>query len=487
MERTLHTYDINILDHLLEGCQIINHDWQYVYVNHTVVRHSRKRAEELLGHTMMAVFPGIEETQMFQTLKQCMESRQPDRLINEFIFDDQTSGWFELSIQPVPEGLFIFSNEITDRVMADKKIKNQLSRLKALREIDVSILGSIDLTVALKTVLRETKKQLNLDAVDILLLNHFSSEFEHYLDEGLEMEHLSKANIPLDQGFIDLHFNSNAKHYRFDLNTDLGGQVFAMRGIPDSFKSYYVLPLVAKGKINGVMEVFQKSSAEMDEDWIAFLEALAGQASMAIDNYFLFNDLLQKNLEITVAYNTTIEGWSRALDLRDKETEGHTLRVTDIAIKLAKRLGFLDSELVDIKYGALLHDIGKLGVPDSIFYKAGPLTPEEFEIMKLHVTYAYELLSPIRYLGKAIDIPYGHHEKWDGSGYPRGLKGEQIPLSARLFAVVDVWDALSTDRVYRKAWAPEEVIAYLKDNAGSHFDPKIVPIFIEMLESGAFN
>jgi putative nucleotidyltransferase with HDIG domain len=194
----------------------------------------------------------------------------------------------------------------------------------------------------------------------------------------------------------------------------------------------------------------------------------------------MFNDLQRTTVELALAYDTTLEGWSSALDLRDHETEGHTQRVTAMTLRLARSLGIPDAELVHMRRGALLHDIGKMGIPDKILLKPGPLTDEEWVIMKKHPVYAYELLSPIPYLRSALDIPYCHHEKWDGSGYPRGLKGEQIPLSARLFAVVDVWDALRSDRPYRRGWDEERVAQHIADGSGTHFDPKVVAAFQQL-------
>jgi putative two-component system response regulator len=184
--------------------------------------------------------------------------------------------------------------------------------------------------------------------------------------------------------------------------------------------------------------------------------------------------------ELAEAYEATIEGWSRALDLRDKETEDHTQRVARKSVQLARVLKVPESQIVHIRRGSLLHDIGKMGIPDDILLKPGPLTPEEWEQMRKHPTYAYELLHPIEYLRPALDIPYYHHERWDGSGYPFGLRGEQIPLAARIFAVVDVWDALRSDRPYRKKLPQGEVIAYLKEQAGVLFDPRMVELFLEM-------
>lgn len=165
---------------------------------------------------------------------------------------------------------------------------------------------------------------------------------------------------------------------------------------------------------------------------------------------------------------------------RDKQTGDHTKQVTEMTLRIAQGLGVKEEELVHIRRGALLHDIGKMGIPDNILLKPGPLTDEEWGIMKQHPIYAYELLNSIEYLRPALDIPYCHHEKWDGTGYPRGLKGEEIPLSARIFAVVDVWDALISDRPYRPAWLKEKALEHIRFLSGIHFDPKVVDMFLKM-------
>jgi putative two-component system response regulator len=185
--------------------------------------------------------------------------------------------------------------------------------------------------------------------------------------------------------------------------------------------------------------------------------------------------------QLLSAYETTIEGWSHAMDLRDKETEGHTQRVTELTLKMAKAYGIKPSEIVHIRRGVLLHDIGKLGVPDSILHKPDKLTDEEWQVMRKHPQLAYEMLYSIDYLRPAIEIPFCHHEKWDGSGYPRGLKGEEIPLAARMFSVVDVWDALTSDRPYRSAWDKKQALGYIKDQSGKHFDPSMVELFCNVI------
>jgi HD-GYP domain-containing protein (c-di-GMP phosphodiesterase class II) len=240
------------------------------------------------------------------------------------------------------------------------------------------------------------------------------------------------------------------------------------------------VPLIAKGQVQGVLEVFHRQSLRPDQEWMEFFETLGGQAAIAIDNAALFNSLQRTNIDLTLAYDATIEGWSHALDLRDKETEGHTQRVTEMTVRLAQAMNIPDDEIVHIRRGALLHDIGKMGIPDGILLKPGPLTDDEWVVMRKHPVYAYEMLSPIQYLGPALEIPYCHHEKWDGSGYPRGLLGGQIPLSARIFAIVDVWDALRSDRPYRTAWPEEKVREHVRSLSGTHFDPKVVAAFLQI-------
>lgn len=243
------------------------------------------------------------------------------------------------------------------------------------------------------------------------------------------------------------------------------------------------MPLIAKGVVQGVLEVFHRERMDPDQAWIDFLEALAGQAAIAIDNAMLFDELNQSNVELRQAYDATLEGWARALELRDIETQGHSQRVTEMAVRLARRFGISGSDLVNVRRGALLHDIGKMGIPDSILHKPGELSADEWTEMHKHPRYAYEMLSGAEYLRPALDIPYCHHEKWDGSGYPRGLKGKEIPLAARIFAVVDVWDALRSNRPYRQAWSDAQALEHIRDQSAAHFDPAVVEEFLSLLEA----
>jgi PAS domain S-box-containing protein/putative nucleotidyltransferase with HDIG domain len=357
----------------------------------------------------------------------------------------------------------------------------RLKRLACLREIDKTIATSFDLSLSLDVILKHVQDQLGVDAADVLVLNTNLQTLEYKTEIGFRTQSVKRATLRFGEGQAGLAALERRIIHIQDLATDEA--VFAQpdRIKDEQIKTYFAIPLIVKGRVNGVLEIFQRNMFEPDEEWFDFLDTLAGQAAIAIDNNQMFNGLQRSNLELGLAYDATIEGWSHALDLRDKETEGHTLRVTEMTVKLAQYFGMNAEELKLIRWGALLHDIGKIGVPDNILLKPGSLTDEEWQVMKKHPIFAFEMISPIHYLKGAIEIPYSHHEKWDGTGYPRALIGEQIPLSARIFAAVDVYDALTSDRPYRKAWSISEALEHIKNESGKHFDPQVVDAFIKMI------
>ena len=241
------------------------------------------------------------------------------------------------------------------------------------------------------------------------------------------------------------------------------------------------LPLMAGAQILGAALIAFNQAHHFTPEEIARAEHLAGPVALAVAKARLLEELKKSHARLAEAYEATLEGWGLALELRDKETEGHTRRVTEMTVRLARAMEIPEDELVHIRRGAWLHDIGKIGIPDNILRKPGRLTFSETAIMRQHPVYAHEMISAIPFLHPAIDIPYRHHEKWDGTGYPGGLRGEAIPRAARLFAVVDVWDALVSDRSYRKAWPVEKVIEHIKLLSSTHFDPAVVEAFLKLL------
>lgn len=246
-------------------------------------------------------------------------------------------------------------------------------------------------------------------------------------------------------------------------------------------RSMLFVPIIAHGKLIGDFEIWEsRRRREFTLAEIRLAQAMAGHAGNAIENGRLYEQTIENANELSRAYDSTLAGWARALELRDELTEGHTRRVTEVTIQLARRMGLSEDELIQVRRGATLHDIGKMAVPDSILHKTGPLDENELRIIRLHPQHAFDMLSSISFLRPALDIPYCHHEHWDGGGYPRGLKGEEIPLTARIFAIADVWDALTSDRPYRTAWSKEKTIEYIKENSGKYFDPQVVKAFLAM-------
>lgn len=362
-----------------------------------------------------------------------------------------------------------------------------LEHEKALREIDRAITSGPDLELNLKVVLYETRRQLEVDACAVLLLDPSVQTLEYASGQGFQTELIQQTSIKLGEGRAG---NSVLERRVFGR-----AEIEALRQVPDradvisaeGFVAYFIAPLVTKGRLLGAMEIYHHSPLKINSEWLKFLETLAGQAAIAVDNATMFRDLQRSNEDLALAYEAAIEGWAHALELRDKETEGHTRRVTNMTVRLAQAMGIEEEALRHMRRGALLHDIGKMGIPDSILRKPAALTPEETKIMQHHPAYAYDLLKGTSYLHEDLDIPYCHHEKWDGTGYPRGLKGEEIPLSARIFAVVDVYDALTSDRPYRTASDHHTTMEYIRDASGTHFDPQVVKAFTELIEQGAFS
>ena len=373
--------------------------------------------------------------------------------------------------------------DITKRKEASEQIRLQLSRFDSLHTIDTEILTSKNLKNILDVILKQVQKELSIDAADILLFEPSLQSLRCISSVGFTSEAMSYTLLRLGKGAAGQAALQQKTIYIENLQKtpDLFTQISEL--LKENIVSYFGVPLLVQGKIKGVLEIYHRKKIASNIEWLKFLDMLAGQAAIAIDNVSLFEVLQKSNLELRLAYDTTLEGWAHALELRDMKTEGHSRRVIKLTTELATRMG-VDPRLMDhIRRGALLHDIGKMGIPDAILNKPGPLTDQEWGVMKQHPIYAYEMLKEIIFLKPALDIPYSHHEKWDGSGYPLGMHGEAIPWAARIFAIVDVYDALSTDRTYRKAWTKERAINYIKEQSNIHFDPKVVDVFLEIIQN----
>jgi putative nucleotidyltransferase with HDIG domain len=360
--------------------------------------------------------------------------------------------------------------------------QEHLRQLKSLRNIDMAITNSLDLEITFQVILDEVTNMLSIDAAAILSLNPHTGTLKYDFWRGFRTKDLKNINLSLNKGYGGRAAAERQMIHIPNLHEVEPDPVQGSLLTEEGFYAYCAIPLIAKGSVRGVLEIFHREPIDSNIDWLTFLETLAGQAAVAIDYVELFHKLERSNLDLLRAYNATIEGWAYALDLKDEETEGHSKRVTEMTVDIARVMGVNDEELAHVRRGALLHDIGKMGIPDAILLKPGKLNDEEREIMKKHPIYAYNMLAPIDYLRSALDIPYCHHEKWDGTGYPRGIKGEAIPLPARIFAVVDVYDALTSDRPYRKAWSEDKALKLIKEESGKHFDPQVVELFLKEIE-----
>jgi GAF domain-containing protein len=362
---------------------------------------------------------------------------------------------------------------------AGARVREQLRRLAALRTIDLAIAGSPDLRLTLGVILDHVTSQVSVDAAAVLRFDRVTGSLVHAASRGFRTDAIMKTKLKPGEGAT----GRAARERRFVETPDPTDPSKFVRSElirAESFRYHAAVPLTAKGSIRGVLEIFHRSPLGLTVDRIEFLEALAGQAAIAIDSASMFRDLERSNAELARAYDLTLEGWARALELRDMETRGHSERVTEQTLRLARQMGISEGELIHVRRGALLHDIGKMAIPDSILLKPGPLDDVEWRVMRQHPVYAYRLLSPIPFLRPALDIPLFHHEWCNGDGYPYGLRGDSIPLTARIFAVVDVWDALHSPRPYRDAWSDSQVREHLRERAGTHLDARVVDQFLEL-------
>ena len=357
-----------------------------------------------------------------------------------------------------------------------QKVEKQLRHLESLHVIDQAITSNFDIQVVNKIILDQVCKELGGNAADILVLNKATNILENVGTTGFMDPMIRSIRVPLTTSVAGKVLLENKGYYINDL--DQNPLWFIRKNMQvENFKSFFAYPMAVKGETIGVMEVFLRKKFYPDRDWENFLEALATQAAVAYDSFRKYSELQRMQQNASASFRTTLETWSRSLELHDIESQGHIHRVTNETIRLARELGMDESELPNIERGALLHDIGKIGIMDEILLKKGDLTEKDWEEIKRHPQIARDLLSNVKLLEDALDIPYSHHENWDGSGYPQGLKGEQIPLSARIFAVVDTFDAMTSSRPYRQAWSKSEAIQYLIDQRGKKFDPDVIDLF----------
>jgi len=376
-------------------------------------------------------------------------------------------------ISRTTQGLGTLEQSVTDY------LKTRQSHLGALMGVGRTINSSLGLKRVLEEVM-DTLIELMRAERGLLMLRESNGELTVRIARGIAHVNLDEESFKVSRTIVGKVAETGEPILTTNAQEDprFGSQLsIAMHQL----RSILCAPLKIKNQLIGVIYVDNRARTGIfQESELNLITAFADQAAVAIDNAQLFDSLQASNRELQEAYQATLEGWVQAMDMRDKETEGHTQRVTVLTERLARMMGVHGDELVNITRGALLHDIGKMAIPDGILLKPGKLTDDERKLIQKHPVYAYDMLKRIDFLLPAIDIPYCHHEKWDGTGYPRGLKRDEIPFAARIFPVIDVWDALVSDRPYRKGKAPEEVLEHIKADAGKHFDPQAVEAFLAM-------
>ncbi len=377
------------------------------------------------------------------------------------------------------QSLCDFAANALHRLKLHAETRHQLHLLQSLRRIDMSIVGSMDTLLPLSVFAQEALHHLPIMGVAVYTFDQVEHTFERLLWDGKAMPATPPAYIPATQApWQTLIRTQHALHLSPE-QAEWAQTFLAMLDIPFCD----AMPLIAKGELQGMVLFFAHAAWPDDEHLHQTRDLLVGQAAIALDNGRMLVSIQRLNFDLQLAYEETIEGWARLLDLRDEETEGHSRRVADLTVQMCHALGIPDERLRFIRYGALLHDIGKMVIPDTILRKPGPLSNEERTLMRKHPEMAQRILSRIHFLEPALAIPLCHHEKWDGTGYPRGLKGEEIPIEARIFAIADVYDALTHNRPYRKARSHEEALAYIRSQRGLHFEPRLVDLFERMFAS----
>jgi HD-GYP domain-containing protein (c-di-GMP phosphodiesterase class II) len=361
------------------------------------------------------------------------------------------------------------------------QVENQTKKIQAEYSLNRILQSGLSFRETFRAIFELLSDLVDADAAIILKYNPASQQFDLLATHGVEPRILAKIHLYIENGLTRRVVREQRSLQIENMLVSESGENHVGLFSQEGFQAHITIPLIAQRDLLGVIEVFWRESQHADTWKLEILQMVGDAVTFALEHTTIVESLKRRNDELTSTYTATIEGLSRALELRDLETDGHTRRVSALTVRLAEHMQIPADQRASIQQGALLHDIGKLGIPDAILLKPGSLTPREWKVMQQHPLYAYNILAPIISLRQALDIPLYHHERWNGSGYPYGLANEQIPLSARLFAVVDVYDALTSDRPYRSAWTRTQALEYLQEQAGQQFDPGVVTHFLEMI------
>jgi len=457
--------------------------------NPAFCRWMKTRREELEGLDLMSLF-GQEEARSLSGLFKglILGEREPESREIRFSLAGATKSPAEATFSAV------FRDDLDRaRILAtlkpggktapyEKRLEVQARELAALQSMNLALNETWHPKSTLKLLVSLLRSHDEVDAAAVYLLDEGTMKLEFAEGDGFRGSAIRSHSLDPGEGPAGAAALRREAVLLADLDNPGEIRVAPFLLDQEGFRAACAAPLLASNRLLGALEAYRRKRLDAPGTWKERIDTVARQASAALHRGFLVEELERANLELNLAYDSTIEGWSRALDLKCREPEWHTERIAELTVRLAGRLGVTGKDLQAIRRGAILHDIGKMGIPDAILTKPGPLTEEEWRIMRLHPVYALHMLQPIGFLKDSIAIPHSHHERWDGQGYPRGLKGEGIPLFARIFSVVDVWVSLTADQPYRRAWTPDRALAYIREGAGRLFDPTVAQAFLEMIE-----
>ena len=470
------------------GILLATPNGKIISANNTAIQILGSPSKEATLKINLLTFPPLVKNGFVADFQDCLKTKKTIQNERAYVTKWSKEINSRYTLTPIQDakgvliGGQILLEDITEEIKNKEGLREQIRNLATINAINTTIITRTDLDQMITNVVEEIAKNLSVDAADLLVYDEHALTLTCTAQYGFRSPAGHKKTVlRVGEGYAGDAALKRKTIRIDDLKDRKKVDIVPGRWQDEDFLSYFGIPLLVKGELKGILEIFHRSGEERTQAWMSILEALAQQAAIAIDNHFLLDALRGSNMELELAYETTLEGWAHALELRDYETKGHSDRVVELALHLAQELNIKGEDLTHIRRGALLHDIGKIAISDTILLKEGNCSPEEWVIIQQHPQYGYDMLKEIKYLKPSLDIVLYHHEKWDGSGYPRGLAGENIPYTARLFAIIDVWDALTNDRPYHAAWTKEDALIHIREQAGIHFDPYIAEAFLKIV------
>ena len=475
-----------LIENAADGVAILDQQGCFQYFSPSVDRVLGYRAEELLGRSAFDLIHPDDVAGVFTAFQEGIQIPAKFTLL-EFRARHGSGAWVHLDAaahnmldDPSVTGIIVNYRDVSDRKHAQAAIQQHAAELETLANVAAALRQAPTRDAILPLLLEQTIRLFHADGGALIL--RAASDLVIASARGTAETWIGTRHAP-ESDLLQTVLTTGEQHFISDIaNASAEKPGALLVALMDTMRACACIPLKTAHEVIGILFLASRTPRAPTPEELRLLAAISEMAERAIQRATLYEQAEQHASEIAQAYDNTLAGWARALELRDELTEGHTRRVTELTLRLARAINITEDQLVHIRHSAILHDIGKMGIPDSILHKAGPLTGLEQEIMRRHPQYAYDMLSAIAFLRPALDIPYCHHEHWDGTGYPRGLRGEHIPLAARIFALVDVWDALTSNRPYRRAWSPDQVRAYIREHTSTHFDPQLAEIFLNLPE-----